>query len=40
MVARSHPIAFITAIASLAQCFGPIMSGDDTRDDSPMPRWS
>ena len=39
-VARSHPTAFKTAIASFAQDFGPIMSSDGTRDDRPIPRWS
>lgn len=40
IVARSHPTAFMTAIASLAQDSAPIMSSDGTREDSPIPRWS
>jgi hypothetical protein len=39
IVARSHPIASMTAMTSFAQNFGPITSCD-TRDDMPTPRWS
>ncbi len=40
IVACSHPAASITASASSAQNFGPIMSIDAVRDDAPIPRWS
>jgi hypothetical protein len=40
IVARSHPTASMTAIASFAHHSGPIMSGEGMRDDRPIPRWS